>query len=96
MSSPARHARHKPQVISGWQITVSPTSTLVTAEPTSSTHPEFSCPGTYGRSVLIRILYRLPLALDDVDVRAAEPRRPDAYDHIERTLYLRLVYLLDL
>src|SRR5215208_4958744 len=52
MSSPARHARHRPQVMSGWQITVSPTSTLVTAEPTSSTQPEFSCPSTYGRSVL--------------------------------------------
>ena len=45
---------------------------------------------------VIRILYRLPLALDDVDVRATEPRRTDTYDHIERTFDFRLVYLLDL
>src|SRR5918997_4908884 len=44
---------------------------------------------------MVHILYRLPLALDDVDVRAAEPRGPDAHDHIEGILYLRLVYLLD-
>jgi hypothetical protein len=44
MSSPARHARHSPQVMSGWTMTVSPTSTLVTAEPTSCTQPAFSWP----------------------------------------------------
>ena len=32
----------------GWTITVSPTSTLVTAGPTSWTQPAFSCPGVYG------------------------------------------------
>ena len=31
MSWPARHARHSPQVISGWRVTVSPTRGL---EPT--------------------------------------------------------------
>ena len=44
MSSPARHARHSPQVISGCTMTASPTSTLLTAEPTSCTHPAFSWP----------------------------------------------------
>ena len=53
-------------------------------------------PEDVGQKRVIRILYRLPLALDDVDVRAAEPRRPDAYDHVEGTLYPGLVYLLDL
>jgi hypothetical protein len=45
---------------------------------------------------VVGILYRLPLALDDVDVRAAEPGGPDAYNHVERILYPGLVYLLDL
>ena len=44
MSSPARHARHRPQVGVGCRITVSPTATLVTAEPTSCTQPAFSWP----------------------------------------------------
>ena len=42
MSSPARQARHSPQVGVGCRITVSPTATLVTAEPTSCTQPAFS------------------------------------------------------
>ena len=45
---------------------------------------------------MIRVLDGLPLALDDVDVRAAEPRSPDAYDHVEGILYPGLLYLLDL
>jgi hypothetical protein len=45
MSSPRRHARHSPQVMNGCTITVSPTSTLVTPEPTSWTQPAFSWPG---------------------------------------------------
>ena len=50
MSSPARQARHSPHVMNGCTITVSPTSTLVTPEPTSCTQPAFSCPGVYGSS----------------------------------------------
>ena len=45
MSSPRRHGRHSPHEMNGWTITVSPTSTLVTPEPTSSTQPAFSWPG---------------------------------------------------
>ena len=45
MSSPARQGPHRPQEMKGWTITVSPTSTLVTAGPTSCTQPAFSCPG---------------------------------------------------
>ena len=44
MSSPARQARQSPQVGVGCRITVSPTATLDTAEPTSCTQPAFSCP----------------------------------------------------
>ena len=44
MSSPARQARHRPQVGVGCRITVSPTATLVTAEPISCTQPAFSWP----------------------------------------------------
>ncbi len=53
MSSPARQARHSPQVGVGCRITVSPTATLVTAEPTSCTQPAFSWPRMYGRGVPI-------------------------------------------
>ena len=42
MSWPARQARHSPQVGVGCRMTVSPTCTLVTAEPTSCTQPAFS------------------------------------------------------
>ena len=45
MSSPARHGRHSPHVMNGWTITVSPTSTFVTAAPTSWIQPAFSWPG---------------------------------------------------
>ena len=44
MSWPARHARHRPHVGVGCRITVSPTATFVTADPTSCTQPAFSCP----------------------------------------------------
>ena len=46
MSSPARQAWHSPQVGVGCRMTVSPTATLVTAEPTSATQPAFSWPST--------------------------------------------------
>ena len=72
MSSPARQARHSPQVISGCRITVSPTATLVTAEPTSCTQPAFSWPIVYG-SATLHLLG--PLALEDVQVGAAHARR---------------------
>jgi hypothetical protein len=45
---------------------------------------------------VIRILYRLPLTLDDVYIGAAQSGRTDPDDHVERVLYLRLIYLLDL
>src|SRR5690348_17379223 len=48
MSLPARQARHSPQVGVGCRITVSPTATLLTAEPTSCTQPAFSWPIVYG------------------------------------------------
>ncbi len=48
-SSPERQARHSPQVISGCTITLSPSTTLVTAEPTACTQPAFSWPIVYGR-----------------------------------------------
>ena len=44
MSCPARQARHSPHVGVGCRITVSPTATFVTAEPTSCTQPAFSWP----------------------------------------------------
>ena len=44
MSSPARQAWHRPQVGVGCRMTVSPTATLLTAEPTSCTQPAFSWP----------------------------------------------------
>ena len=44
MSSPARQAWHSPSVGVGCRMTVSPTATLVTAEPTSCTQPAFSWP----------------------------------------------------
>jgi len=36
--------RQTPQVTSGWTMTVSPTATWLTAEPTASTQPAFSWP----------------------------------------------------
>src|SRR6202048_5504352 len=48
MSSPARQARHRPQVGVGCTITVSPGATLVTPEPTSCTQPAFSWPSVDG------------------------------------------------
>ena len=54
MSSPARQAWHRPHVGVGCRITVSPTATLVTAEPTSLTQPAFSWPRMYGSGVPIR------------------------------------------
>jgi hypothetical protein len=45
MSSPRRHARHSPQEMNGCTMTVSPTATFVTPEPTSCTQPAFSWPG---------------------------------------------------
>ena len=45
MSSPARQGGQGPQEIYGFTITVSPTSTLVTAGPIACTQPAFSCPG---------------------------------------------------
>src|SRR3954454_3461042 len=50
MSLPARQAWQSPQVGVGWRMTVSPTSTLDTAEPTSCTQPAFSWPIVYGSS----------------------------------------------
>ena len=50
MSSPARHGRHNPQVMSGCRIPASPTATVVTADPTSAIQPAFSCPMVYGKS----------------------------------------------
>jgi NAD+-dependent secondary alcohol dehydrogenase Adh1 len=44
MSSPARQAWHRPSVGVGCRMTVSPTATLVTAEPTWCTQPAFSWP----------------------------------------------------
>ena len=45
MSSPERQAAHSPQVMNGCTMTVSPTSTFVTPDPTSWTQPAFSWPG---------------------------------------------------
>src|SRR6202035_5602604 len=53
MSSPAQQARHRAQVGVGCRITVSPTATLVTAEPTSCTQPAFSWPRMEGSGVPI-------------------------------------------
>src|ERR1700677_1918166 len=44
MSSPARQAWHSPQVGVGCRMTVSPTATFVTADPTAETQPAFSWP----------------------------------------------------
>ena len=50
MSLPDLHGPHSPHEMKGWTITVSPTSTFVTAEPISCTQPAFSWPGVYGSS----------------------------------------------
>ena len=50
MSSPARQARQRPHVITGWTMTASPGLTFRTPGPTSSTHPAFSWPRMYGSS----------------------------------------------
>ena len=92
MSLPARQARHSPQVGVGCRITVSPTATLVTAEPISCTQPAFSCPIVYGSVGLHR---RVPLALDDVQVGAAHPGAADLHDDVERALDRRLGHLVD-
>ncbi len=47
-SSPRRHGRHSPHVTNECAMTVSPTSTDVTAGPTAWTHPAFSCPTMNG------------------------------------------------
>ena len=45
-SSPRRQGGHSPQVTSGCRMTLSPTATLRTASPTSTTVPAFSWPIT--------------------------------------------------
>ena len=92
MSLPARQARHSPQVGVGCRITVSPTATLVTAEPTSCTQPAFSWPIVYGSVGCHR---RGPLALDDVQVGAADAGAADLHDDVERALDDRLGYVVD-
>src|SRR3712207_1579343 len=42
----------------------------------------------------VRVMDRLPLALDHVDVGATQPRGSDAHDHVERAFDLWLFYLL--
>ena len=92
MSCPARQARHSPQVGVGCRITVSPTATFVTAEPTSCTQPAFSWPMRVGQ----RRVHRLrPLAQDDVQVGTADACSADLDHHVERTLDGRLRHLLD-
>ena len=71
---------------------MSPTATLVTAEPISCTQPAFSWPIVYGSGGPIACV---PLALDDVQVGAAHPGAADPDDHVERTLDRRLGHLLD-
>ena len=41
------------------------------------------------------LLHRSPVTVADVDVGAAESRRADPYDHVERTVYPRFVDLVD-
>jgi hypothetical protein len=41
-SLPRRHSVHSPHVTSGCMMTVSPTATFETADPTAWTQPEFS------------------------------------------------------
>ena len=89
-SSPERHARHSPHVMSGWTMTLSPSATFVTAEPTACTQPAFSWPIVYGSATfgLLR-----PLALEDVQVGPAHPRAADLDDDVERARGLRDVDL---
>ena len=72
MSSPARHGRHSPQVMNGWTITVSPTSTFVTAGADLVDPAGVLVPRRVGQRDprLLR-----PLALLDVEVRSAQARR---------------------
>src|SRR5881628_2966405 len=49
MSSPIRHGRHVPSVMTGCTMTFSPFLNEVTASPTSWTTPAFSWPKVYGR-----------------------------------------------
>ena len=82
-SSPDRQARHSPHVISGCTITLSPSRTLVTAEPTASTQPAFSWPIVYGQDDLGLLG---PLALEDVQVGAADAGAADAHHDVEGPL----------
>ena len=93
MSSPERHARHSPQVMNGCTMTVSPTSTLVTAGADLVDPAGVLVAGRVGQLDLGLLG---PLALLDVQVGAAEPRRADAHDDVERAGDLRLVDLVEL
>jgi hypothetical protein len=50
MSSPSRQGRQTPQVITGWQMTGVPGSTVSMSSPTSATVPPFSWPSGSGSS----------------------------------------------
>ena len=90
MSSPARHGRQSPQEMNGWTMTVSPTSTFVTAGA-DLVHPAGVL--VAGRVGQLDLGLLGPLALLDVQVGAAEARRADPHDHVERAGGLRLVDL---
>ena len=80
-SCPARHGRHSPQVTSGCMITVSPGCDVADGAAHLA-HPagvlvaeDVRQPG---------VLDGFPLPLDDVQVGAAQARRPDLDDHVPR------------
>src|SRR5829696_1303443 len=53
-------------------------------------------PQDVGQQAAVRVLDGRPLALDDVDVRPAEPGGPYPDDHVEGAFDFGLVYLFDL
>ena len=78
--------------MNGCTITVSPTSTLLTAGP-DLVHPAgVLVAGRVGESDLGLLR---PLALLDMQVGAAQPGRPDLHHHVERPESRRLVDLVE-
>ena len=87
MSSPRRHGPHSPQEMNGCTITVSPTSTFETPIRSRAPSPRSHAPAY--RATPPGLLG--PLAFLNMEVRAAQSRRADADDHVERTVDLGLV-----
>ena len=82
MSSPARQARHSPHVGVGCRMTVSPGGHVGDAGA-DLPHPSGVLVAERVRQGDVALLR--PLALDDVQVGAAQSGAADLDDHVERT-----------